>query len=171
MAIGTGVTLTGDWAKAARILNTAPARMERVFDRALMQEAQWFRRKVVQGIRAQAPGGRRFAPLKPATIAAKGSSKALIDTGALIGSIKTQRAGNGAVFVGVLRTARSSTGGKLADIAAIHEYGAPAAGIVPRPFLQPVEDRYGRDSPRRMLARIAQLMGGDLGRYLFPIRD
>jgi len=171
--VSDDVRLTGDWAKASRILGPggrgAQGRIGRAIDRALLQEAQWFRREVIRGIRSQAPGGRPFVPLKPATIARKGSSKALIDTGALIRSIQVRRV-SGGVFVGVLRTARSASGTGLADIAQIHEFGAPGAGIPPRPFLQPVEDRHGPGSPRRMLARIAGILGGDFGRFLFPIR-
>lgn len=168
------VELTGDWAKASRILGpsgrTAKARIRRAIDRALMQEAQWFRRKVIRGIRDQAPGGVAFAPLMARTIASKGSSKALIDTGTLIRSISVRKV-RGGVFVGVLRTARTDAGGPLADVAQIHEEGAPKANIPKRAFLQPVEDRYGPDSPRRMLARVAAILGGDFGRFLFPFRD
>ena len=39
------------------------------FDKALMQEAQFLRTKIVEGIREQAPGGRAFAPLAPTTLA------------------------------------------------------------------------------------------------------
>jgi len=163
------MTFTGDWAKARRILRVGKdGRLKNAIKIALRQEAEWFRREVVVGIRNQAPGGKQFKPLKPATIAAKGSSKALIDSNTLRRSITRKTFDGGdKQFVGVLRTAREKNGSAVADIAAIHEYGAPKANIPARPFLQPVEDATGKDSPKRMLARVAILLGGDLGRLLF----
>jgi len=161
------VKLTGQWRKASRILRKG-RRLRGVIDRALLQEAHWFRKQVVQGIRKQAPGGRQFTPLKPATIAAKGSSKALIDQNTLLRSIQVKKAGRKGVFVGVLRTATSKDGKKMVDIAAVHEFGAPKAKIPKRSFLQATEDKFGPTSPKRMLARVARLLGGDFGVLLFP---
>ncbi len=69
-------------------------------------------------------------PLAPETIARKGSSVALIDTGLLrsqiaadYGHIEEKK-----VVIGVL--------GSRAGIGAIHEFGAPRAGIPERSFLR-----------------------------------
>lgn len=77
-----------------------------------------------EGIRNQAPGGKKFKPLAPSTIAMKGSSKALIDRGDLLRSINVNsRRGGLTVFVGVNRRARNRDGQRLANIAEIHEFG------------------------------------------------
>jgi phage gpG-like protein len=65
--------------------------------------------------------------LKPVTIARKGSSKPLIDTGELIGQID-HRVSKNSVEVGVF--------GSRAKIARHHEFGAPRANIPERSFMR-----------------------------------
>lgn len=64
--------------------------------------------------------------LKPATIKAKGSSTPLIDTGEMLDQVSHEMEGDLTVKVGVF--------GSKAHVAAIHEYGAPGAGIPERSF-------------------------------------
>jgi hypothetical protein len=118
----------GPWAKVGRLLATAPRRMQAAFDRALWQEGQFLRTKIVEGIREQAPGGRAFTPLAPTTLAIRQfrgfpGSKALIVQADLRNSITVVRDG-ARVLVGVLRTARNRAGKSLVDIAALQEYGS-----------------------------------------------
>lgn len=99
---------------------------------AVAQEAQFFRRKVVEGIREGAPGGQRFEPLKETTLAIRRftgfqGTKALIVRGDLRSSIKVvNRTGvlGAESFIGVLRSAKSSDGKDLVNIAAVHEFGS-----------------------------------------------
>lgn len=122
------LTKTGAWAAARRILSSAPKRLQEAQDKAVLQEAQFFRTKIVEGLRSGAPGGEAFQPLAPTTLAirrlrgAKGT-KPLIVHGDLRNSIAVVKDG-GAVFVGVLRSARSSGGASLVNIAAVHEFGS-----------------------------------------------
>lgn len=118
----------GPWTKVGRLLATAPRRMQAAFDKALWQEGQFLRTKIVEGIREQAPGGRAFAPLAPTTLAIRQfrgfrGSKALIVQADLRNSITVVRDGD-RVLVGVLRTARNRAGKSLVDIAALQEYGS-----------------------------------------------
>lgn len=118
----------GDWRKAQAILSSAPTRLKVAMEVATAQEAQLFRNKIVEGFRTQAPGGKRFRPLRPLTLAirrftGKRSTKALIVDGDLRNSIKAVRTGEG-WFVGVLKSARSRDGRKLVDVAAVHEFGS-----------------------------------------------
>jgi hypothetical protein len=117
--------LVGDWEKAHVLARKyrSGLLMHRAFQRAVAQEAQAFRREVVQGIRKQAPGGQAFTPLHPLTILKKKSSKALIDTGSMFQSIAVHRLDDMTFFVGVHRTARSKGGKPLANIAELHEKG------------------------------------------------
>lgn len=125
------VLQVGDWTEAKRILRKhgqgGSRTLTTAISRAVRTEAEHFRRAVVQGIRSQAPGGKRFVPLRPITVGNKRSNKALIDTGALFRAIKVKRIRGGEYFVGVLRTARSKTGTGLANLGAVHEYGATIA--------------------------------------------
>jgi len=137
------ISLEGDWRKAQRILNSfrGGRRLNRAVDRAVLQEAQEFRRDVVQGIRQQAPGGRRFRPLSRLTIALRkakrgsSSSKALIDTGNMRNSIRIIRS-SGAVFVGISRNARTRDGKSMVSIALVHENGATIRITVTRKMQQ-----------------------------------
>ena len=118
----------GTWAKVGRLLATAPRRMQAAFDKALWQEGQFIRTKIVEGIREQAPGGRAFAPIAPTTLAIRQfrgfhGTKALIVQADLRNSITVVRDGD-RVLVGVLRTARNRAGKSLVDIAALQEYGS-----------------------------------------------
>lgn len=122
------VTKTGDWTAARRILASGPKRIREAQDKAVLQEAQFFRTKIVEGLRSGAPGGQAFQPLAPTTLAIRRlrggkGTKPLIHHGDLRNSIAVVREGNG-VFVGVLRSAKSSGGGSLVNIAAVHEFGS-----------------------------------------------
>lgn len=122
------LTKTGDWTAARRILASAPKRIREAQDKAVLQEAQFFRTKIVEGLRSGAPGGQALQPLAPTTLAIRRlrggkGTKPLIRHGDLRNSIAVVREGDG-VFVGVLRSAKSSGGGSLVNIAAVHEFGS-----------------------------------------------
>lgn len=154
----------GDWGKALEIMRGIEAKYDRAVTRGLNRVGVYVRDKIKRGIRDQAPGGKQFAPLHPATIAAKGSSKALINNGDMVGAITYKITSPEQVFVGLLRTAKNKQGEELANLGHIHEYGrivkvtpkmrgylgavlgihlkpdTIAITIPARPFLQPVLD-------------------------------
>jgi phage gpG-like protein len=118
----------GPWTRVGQLLAAAPRRMHAAFDKALLQEGQFLRTKIVEGIREQAPGGRAFAPLAPTTLAIREfrgfrGTKALLVQGDLRNSITVVKDGD-RVLVGVLRTARSRDGKSLVDVAALQEHGS-----------------------------------------------
>ncbi len=120
---------TGKWKMASRIVNTAPDRVHKAIDRAVLQEAQYMRKKIVEGIREQAPGGQAFKPLAPTTLTKRKlrkfrGTKALIERADLRNGFTVKRIQWGAAFVGLLRTAKNKTGKSLANIGEIHEYGS-----------------------------------------------
>jgi hypothetical protein len=156
---GVNIRLAGDWRKAARILNMGPARIRLAMDRAVMQEAQFFRKKVVEGIREQAPGGEPFKPLAETTLAMRrfqnfNATKALIVRGDLRNSIKVVKKitplGSEA-FVGVLKSAKGKGGQKLVNIAEVHEFGSRPIVIEVTPAM------------RRFLAMVFQRELGGVG--------
>ncbi len=135
------ITKIGDWKDAARILKSADKRIQAVVDKAVLQEAQFFRTKVVEGIREQAPGGKPFAPLAPTTLAIRRfrgfkGTKALLVRGDLRNSIVVVRQTDG-VFVGVLRSAKGKEGQPLVNVAAVHEFGS-------RPIVVKLSDKARR---------------------------
>ena len=134
------VTTTGDWAKARTILAASDRKFRRAFDRALLQEAQFFRKKIIQGLTRGAPGGRRFQKLAKSTLRSrrfKGfrGRKPLIRTAELRNSVTVVKKREG-VFVGVLKAARGKDGRKLFDIALLHEKGSRPIVIRITPKMQ-----------------------------------
>lgn len=121
------LTKVGSWPLARRILHGG-RRVKAAIDKAVLQEAQFFRTKIVEGLREGAPGGQAFAPLAPTTLAIRtfkgfGGTKPLIVRGDLRNSITVVKQGD-TVFVGVLRTAKAGGGQSLANVAAVHEFGS-----------------------------------------------
>lgn len=122
------ITKVGDWQLARQLVSTAQKRLKDATDKAVLQEAQFFRTKVVEGIREQAPGGQPFKPLAPTTLAIRRFSgfkgtKSLLVRGDLRNSVVVVRQPGG-VFVGVLRTAKGKDGQALVNVAAVHELGS-----------------------------------------------
>ncbi|ACY13285.1 hypothetical protein [Haliangium ochraceum] len=118
---------TGDWAAARRLLQAAPARLQRAVGTALRQEAQALRTEIVQGLTKQAPGGASLQPPSALTLAARkragrGGTKALLVRGDLRNAITTIVRGDEA-FIGVPRKARSKDGTSLVDVARVQEFG------------------------------------------------
>lgn len=142
-------------------------------DKAVRKAAVFLAAKVRTGIRRQAPGGKPFTPLDPKTIKAKGSSKALIDLGDLMRSIKAQKVRPSTYVVGVHRSARSKSGVKLVLIGKVHEEGFPSGAakategairssgvnIPARPYLQPTFERW-KD-------KVSDKVGKDIGLNFF----
>lgn len=143
------VRRVGDWQAARRKLTSnLGGRLAMALQQATIKNALVLVREIKLGIRAQAPGDKPFVPLAESTIEAKGSSKALIDTGFLVNSI-TQRIMADKAFVGILRTASNKDGVRLENIGAIMEFGATIRqpnGVVvlipARPFLHPSLEKY-----------------------------
>ncbi|MBN8616643.1 MAG: hypothetical protein J0L92_39020 [Deltaproteobacteria bacterium] len=128
------VTRTGDWARARQLLAAGPQRLRSAIGVAIRQEAQGLRNEIVEGLTSQAPGGEPIKPPAPLTLATRqlegfGGTKALLVRGDLRNSITVIVEGDEA-FIGVPRSARSSGGESLVDLAKLHEYGGPPV-IIP----------------------------------------
>ncbi|MGE0322257.1 MAG: hypothetical protein AB7K71_10740 [Polyangiaceae bacterium] len=128
------VTRTGDWARARAMLSAAPTRLKGAISRAVAKEAHQLRNEIVQGLTNQAPGGEPILPPSASTLATRkfkggGGSKALIVKGDLRNSITVLLKGDEA-FIGILKSARSSSGGSAVNVAEIQEFGRPPV-IIP----------------------------------------
>jgi hypothetical protein len=128
------VMRTGDWARARQLLEAGPQRLRSAIGVAIRQEAQGLRNEIVRGLTQQAPGGEPLKPPSPLTLAARqldgfGGTKSLLVRGDLRNSVAVIVEGDEA-FIGVPRSARSSGGESLVDLAQLHEYGGPPV-IIP----------------------------------------
>lgn len=125
---GVKVEKIGDWEVAKEAFRLGSSRFGKVVDKAILQEAHWFRKKIVKGITRQNPGGKKFKKLSPSTMMARratggfGGTKALIRSGDLRNSITVVKKG-GDVFVGVPRSAKGKDGSSLVRLGEIHEFG------------------------------------------------
>jgi phage gpG-like protein len=149
------VVKIGDWTRAAKLLAEAPQRVSAAIDKAMLQEGQFLRTKIIEGIREQAPGGRAFKALAPTTLAIRrfrgfGGTKALLVHGDLRNSVTVTREGD-RVLVGVHRTAKGRAGQPLVNVAAAHELGSRPIimRLTPkaRAFLHAAFRKAGLDSP------------------------
>lgn len=125
-----GVSLFGDWKAAELICNTMSDKWQRAAKKAMLAEGQFLRKKVIEGIDTQAPGGVALKPLSPITMAIRAfegfkGTKALVRRADMRNSIVSVPVSGGAgVFVGVLRSAKSKTGKDLVNVAKMQEEGA-----------------------------------------------
>lgn len=128
MSDGIVMRVDARWEEAARFFHGASGEISKAIAKGQAEEARFLQRKVKQGLRTQAPGGKRFEPLSPLTLAVRkfqgfGGKKALIVRGDLRNSIKVKKGRDG-WFVGVLRTAKSRDGEKMVNIAEVQEFGS-----------------------------------------------
>ncbi len=117
----------GDWSGVRRRLERLADQSANAARKAILQEAQYLRGKMVEGIKNQAPGGKKFAPLSPLTLALREldgffGTKALVVHGDLRNGITVIDRQNLA-FIGVPKAARAKDGHALVDIAQIQEFG------------------------------------------------
>lgn len=128
------VVTYGDWKQAIEFTEELASKFEKSIEPALMAEAHYFRQKIIEGLRKQAPGGKPILPLSAETLALRkagskrrppfGGTKALIHTGDLVGSINVTKATGGGAFVGVLRSAKGKKkGAPLFNVALQQETG------------------------------------------------
>lgn len=130
-----GLDRVGQWLVVAKLLKGSAKPITSAIDKTVLQEAQFFRKEIVKGIRTQKPGGKAFKPLAKNTIRTRRAQgfrgrKALIRSGGLRNSITVVKVSGGA-FVGILRSARSKDGESMVNIGEIHEFGRG-------PFLVPI---------------------------------
>jgi len=139
--------LFGEWEKAINRLANAGELMERNMERATRRNSIKLRDEMKRTITRGVP---EWEPLSPKTIARKGSSKPLIDTGDMRNSINQKDIEPMLAFIGVPRGAKNRDGGDLVRIAAVHVYGSKTRNIPPRDFILPaynavrdeIADRY-----------------------------
>jgi phage gpG-like protein len=168
------ISLIGFLAAKRALADASEKRLKTATTQALRNEAQLLRRTIVEGIRRQAPGKKRFRPLSPVTLkkrrkAGFSGDKALIVTGDLRNSIEVKKAGDDdgveSQFVGIPHNLQARDGMQLSFRGAIHEFGVNKGRVrIPsRSFLQTSFEFWQKGFPRRMEARIARFVGGAWG--------
>jgi len=113
--------LVGDWDKAQRRLSQMLSLMEKNIRAATKKNAQSLRDEIKRTI---AQGRSEWPANAPLTIAAKGSSRPLVDHGDLMNSFKDIPLSPTMYFVGVPPGKKNESGIDMAGIAEVHEFGA-----------------------------------------------
>lgn len=178
-----GIELVGSWDQAHKLL-AAGSRIDQFLEPALEQEAQLLRGQIVKGI------GKNVQSLSPSTLARRGGSRPLVDTGDLRNSIAVVGTGDER-FIGVPR------GAGRYRIGDVHESGrtivmqmtdkqrkwlhankpsgssgSSGSGMgggflvihVPaRPFIKPVWEAQESKIPPRFIARVLSMLEAAAG--------
>jgi hypothetical protein len=140
---GVLLKLTGAWTKASQVVQTMADRFQRAAEKATLQEAHRLRAAIVENITSGgASSGAPFQPLSPLTLIMRrfrrnfAGTKPLIQTASLRNAVNVVKVGNGMVFVGIPRKAKSKTGGSLVNVAEVHEFGSKTYSITMTPKMQ-----------------------------------
>ena len=156
-----GMQLSGQWEQAVRDMEALAKVYDRAAQKAVGKEAHLWAKEVRQGIVTQSSASEaNWRNLQPSTLRQKApKTKMLIDTGALVRSIRAERITKWKWLIGVKRGSRGK-GEKgtvnLVNIAAVHELGTTTAGrgntvVIPaRPFIKPVHDKMAKGLERRV---------------------
>lgn len=110
--------LFGDWDRLDQFLRAAPERVKKAAEVGSNRAGALMAKRIKEGMRSQAPGGKQFEKLSALTLSRKTGSKALISSGELLRSV-TWKAIKGGVWVGSNR----KDGSGRHNLAAIHEFG------------------------------------------------
>lgn len=116
MAVG----LIGDWDKATRRLAQLEQLSRRNADTAVRRNAS----NLQDAMKLTILEGKNLAPNAPLTMQVKGSSKPLIDNSDLVNSIQYMQLAPAVYWTGIPAFKRTKDGIGIADIAAVHIYGA-----------------------------------------------
>ena len=131
-------TRFGDWRKVQVLIGKLSKTFKEAQIEALTKVGLFAESRAKKHISSQDLG---WKPLKPETKRNKQrdgySTSILVHTSAYFQSITSWRKGD-TVYVGVKKVARGKEGENIANIAKIHEYGAPKNNIPARPLWRPV---------------------------------
>jgi len=142
-----GMKKTGAWLSYGFMLNraahTLAGNIDTAVGRASVKLSSFMKKNLTdQGQTA----GKPFEPLKPSTIARKGSSLALIDTGTGRNSIMSTKLKQFEYLTGIPGTAQGGEGVAVWEYMKAHEEGfiSKSGHLVPaRPWMQPTVDKKG----------------------------
>ena len=125
--------------------------IEQEVDDDAEEQAEMLKKAIQNYIRNQEGG---WTPLAPYTVAKKGSSTILIETGKLVDSVTVDKVGEADQFVHFTgwNTDKSND-----QVASENEYGTSTAP--PRPFVRPVYERDGKKAVDGVIQAVKEVVG------------
>lgn len=113
----------GDWSKAGKLMRLMSRGTATAIKKAAADEAEYFRKKVVQAFDTSGKSnGITWKANKATTLTSKSGTKPLIDSGDLKRAIEVHKKG-GDYFVGIRSGKQHRDGRPLDQIATTHEFG------------------------------------------------
>lgn len=150
----------GPWGKFGKMLERSANKAASQTERALAKAANRLASDMKKNITDQgATAGKPFRKLKDSTIKRKGSSKALIDTGAMRNSLKAIKRDRFEQFVGIPGEA-TNDGESIPEYARRLEFGGVNENgvfIEPIPFIGPTVDAKKKERIAEMSAEIKEI--------------
>jgi hypothetical protein len=136
---------------AAKRLHNMPALMKANMNRATKGNASATRDAIKRTIRNGRPD---WPPNSPLTVGYKKSSKPLVDDGDLMNAVNYKTISPFLFFIGVPRTEKNKDGVPMANIAAVHEFGATIRPKNARMLAIPVSKEAARMARRLYLDNV-----------------
>lgn len=162
-----GMTLGGDWNKVNAMFGSSGksrATIKAAKTLAMKRTLAFFELKIKQNIVSSGTlAGKPFRENADLTKLIKKSTKPLIDTGQMMGSVHAVPINENFGFVGLKRgTVHKKSEEDLADIAEIHEFGAIVKNheIKPRPFVGPVLKKFKKEAGEVYLKAVEEVLNG-----------
>ena len=138
------MTLYGDWGKLKRLF--AKDTLKRAKEKALKKTLAYFQGQIKKNIVSSGIlAGKPFAANSERTVKKKKSSKPLVNTGDMVGSVVPLYINDVTGFVGLKRGKRHTSMKDVADIGWINEKGVITqwGQVIPaRPFVSPVLKKF-----------------------------
>lgn len=127
--------LYGDWSKVSKMFNNLDTDLKKSSTQYMEDKSHEVQQAIKDSINNQTGN---WEALKPNTVAKKGSTTILKDTGELVDSIEVIKQDEDTYLV--VPQGTHSSGLTNSELAIIHEYGTDK--IPPRPFIEPIHAKY-----------------------------
>jgi hypothetical protein len=149
------VKMTGDVARFNKLFGSK-AKIDKLWKKiklkALKRTTLFFEGKIKKNIFTSGTlAGKPFAPNSPVTIKIKKSTKPLINSADMMGSVHPVIPNENVGFVGLKRGNSHNSGEDLADIAEDAEYGTLTKNgfeVPARPFIGPVKEKFSKEAAK-----------------------
>ena len=141
----SAIEKTGDWDGFAKMLAEAGAKFRKNVEQATNKNGRLVEGRIVERMQSNQVVPQTSEQFRKWKSEHGYSVTTLVMSGSLMNAIKFDKKSWNAGFVGVNRSAENKDGSRLANLAAVHEYGRLDGTIPARPFVAPVVAKSERE--------------------------